>query len=181
MLNERIVATGIYYCASENIAESQLAFRTTIGWPEPHEVSSLYHEQFDAQGTVAAWGIDGYKELLNQKLGHIVAAEDKCVAFPNVYRRCMRPFELADPSKPGHRKILCFFLVDPSVRIASTSDVLPQQCDWPWDQLACIIAPQMRDLPRELFDAIMHEVRDGTIGRTEAMERASWRSARSSW
>ncbi|RDX46989.1 hypothetical protein OH76DRAFT_1485044 [Lentinus brumalis] len=91
-------------------------------------MSSLYHEQFDAQGTVAAWGIDGYKELLNQKLGHIdiVAAED--------------------------------------------NDVLPQQRDWPWDELACIIAPQMRDLPRELYDAIMHEVNDGTIDRTEAME-----------
>ncbi len=66
----------------------------------------------------------------------------------------MRPFELADASKPGHRTILCFFLVDPSVRITSTSDVLPQ----------------MPDLPRELYDAIMHEVKDGTIDRAEAME-----------
>ncbi|TFK89433.1 hypothetical protein K466DRAFT_597778 [Polyporus arcularius HHB13444] len=112
------------YYASENITESRLAFRTTIGWPEPHEMSSMYHEQFDAQAAVAAWRIDGYKELLNQKLGHIVAAED--------------------------------------------NDVLPQ--DWSWDELACIIAPQMRDLPRELYDAIMHEVRDDTIDRTEAME-----------
>ncbi len=169
MLNERIMATGIYYYASENISESQVAFRMTIGWPEPYEMRTRHHKQSDVEGTVAAWGLNGYAENLNQKIGH-VAAQDKCIAFLNVYQHCVRPFELADSSKPGHRKILCFFLVDPSVRIASTSDVLPQQRDWSWDEFACHVAPQMPDLPRELYDAIMHEVKDGTIDRAEAME-----------
>ncbi|WP_411075936.1 DUF4246 family protein [Streptomyces sp. cmx-4-7] len=32
-------------------------------------------------------------------------------------------FRLADPTRPGHRRFLAFFLVDPSRRIVSTSDV----------------------------------------------------------
>lgn len=39
-------------------------------------------------------------------------------------------FKLDDPTKPGHRKILAMFLVNPDERITSTSDVPPQQIDW---------------------------------------------------
>ncbi|KAJ6544148.1 hypothetical protein B0H19DRAFT_1267451 [Mycena capillaripes] len=40
ILNERIVASGIYYYEEENISESHLAFRVTTGDP-------VYHEQWD--------------------------------------------------------------------------------------------------------------------------------------
>lgn len=39
-------------------------------------------------------------------------------------------FRLADPSKSGHRKVLVLFLVDPHLRIPSTSIVPPQQKEW---------------------------------------------------
>ncbi|KAJ7586916.1 hypothetical protein C8J56DRAFT_890843 [Mycena floridula] len=37
------------------------------------------------------------------------------------------PFKLADPTKPGSRKILVFFLVNPMCHIHSSTNILPQQ------------------------------------------------------
>ena len=60
----------------------------------------------------------------------MVTKQDRCIAFPNIYQHLVSHFRLADPTKPGHRKILVFFLVDPSIRIPSASDVAPQQMSW---------------------------------------------------
>ena len=99
---------------------------------------------------------------------HIVAEEGKCVAFPNVYQHHVDAFELADPTKPGYRKILCFFLVDPFTRILSTSDVPPQQAHWTLDEVAK--APDFGKLPRELYDAVLEYASVGLISREEAAE-----------
>jgi hypothetical protein len=40
------------------------------------------------------------------------------------------PFELADPTKPGHRRFIALWLVDPHKRIISTANVPPQQRSW---------------------------------------------------
>lgn len=40
------------------------------------------------------------------------------------------PFELKDPTKPGHRRFIALWLVDPATRIISTANVPPQQGDW---------------------------------------------------
>ncbi|KAI0716761.1 hypothetical protein C8Q76DRAFT_795019 [Earliella scabrosa] len=163
MANEAIVATGIYYYACENISESRLAFRTVVASEEA--TTDLDYEQGDHRGYMAAYGL-GNEYMLNQNLGHIVAEEDKCVAFPNVYQHHVDPFELADPSKPGHRKILCFFLVNPKHRILSTTDVPPQQEDWVMDELER--APALGQLPQELFDLVAGYVREGAISRKQA-------------
>lgn len=57
--------------------------------------------------------------------------QGRCLAFPNLYQHQVQPFELADKSRPGHRKILALFLVDPGLESPrlSTSDVPPQQED----------------------------------------------------
>ncbi|KAL1941005.1 hypothetical protein VTO73DRAFT_7641 [Trametes versicolor] len=106
MANEKIVATGLYYYACENITESRLDFRSVVGdgsnglfWP---------YQQTDDKGYFTAYGFAG-ASALNQELGHIVAEEDKCVAFPNIYQHRVDAFQLADPTRPGCRKILCFF------------------------------------------------------------------------
>jgi hypothetical protein len=52
------------------------------------------------------------------------------IAFPNVLQHQVQPFELADPTRPGTRKILVLFLVDPGLRVTSTSTVPPQQLHW---------------------------------------------------
>jgi len=67
---------------------------------------------------------------LNQQLGAMVTKEDRCIAFPNLLQHQVQPFELVDLQKPGYRKILVFFLVDPTFRILSTENVLPQQPEW---------------------------------------------------
>ena len=178
MVNERIVATGLYYYACENITESRLAFRTRVGNGDGLGRDFPY-EQNDDKGCRVAYGLAEHRAL-NQPLGHVVAAEDKCVAFPNMFQHRVEPFELADPTKPGHRKILCFFLVDPEARVLSTRDVPPQQVEWALDELAR--APAMQKLPVELFDMIASYVRDaGFWSRQEAEEqRAELMKERSS-
>jgi hypothetical protein len=37
---------------------------------------------------------------------------------------------LKDPAKPGHRRFIALWLVDPNVRIISTANVPPQQLNW---------------------------------------------------
>ncbi|KAJ1852444.1 hypothetical protein GGH12_005853 [Coemansia sp. RSA 1822] len=47
----------------------------------------------------------------------------------------MTGFKLADPTKPGHCKILAFFFIDPTTRIPSTEVVPTQQREW-WSETA---------------------------------------------
>ena len=175
MENEHIVAAGLCYYACYNITEPRLSFRATAGEMGGWARTGLY-AQNDDQGTLTAWGL-GRESPLNQDLGHVVAAEGKCVAFPNVYQHRVQPFELADPSKPGYRKILCFFLVDPSTKIISTSDVLPQQESWwksdSWAEVAtCAAVPRLRNFSRELYDEVISYASLGmTWSRAEAEER----------
>lgn len=42
----------------------------------------------------------------------------------------MSPFRLEDPTKPGHRRFITLWLVDPHTRIISTANVPPQQMSW---------------------------------------------------
>jgi hypothetical protein len=119
---ERIIATGLYYFGSDNISESRLSFRTFVQTPE--------YEQSDDVGVALTYGLQN-DELLVQHLGSVTAMEDRCVVFPNIYQHKVEPFELLDPTKPGVRKILAFFLVDPTAApIASTAVVPPQQQTW---------------------------------------------------
>jgi hypothetical protein len=47
----------------------------------------------------------------------------------------VRPFELLDPSRPGHRKILALFLVNPHCPIISTANIPCQQKNWWVDEI----------------------------------------------
>ncbi|MFE6701271.1 DUF4246 domain-containing protein [Streptomyces sp. NPDC057718] len=118
MLNERIVSTGIYYWDSENITESRLSFRAALDDPR--------YEQNDDNGLREVYGLED-EEALNQTLGSASTPAGRCLAFPNVLQHRVGSFRLTDPTRPGHRKILAFFLVDPEKKIVSTSDVPPQQ------------------------------------------------------
>ncbi|OJT02587.1 hypothetical protein TRAPUB_6851 [Trametes pubescens] len=142
--NENIVAIGLCCYVCEDIMQTQLDFRTLVGngwnkllWP---------YLQTDDKGCSTAYGLAG-ERALNQELAHIIAEEDKCVAFSNVYQHRVDVSELADPTKPRYRKILFFFLVDQLTRILSTSDVPPQQADWPMYEISQI--PTIRDLSAE--------------------------------
>ena len=139
MLNERIVATCIYYWDSENITDSRLSFRTAISQPN--------YEQNDHNGVLEVYGLRD-EDPLQQVLGSALTPAGRCLAFPNVLQHRVSPFRLADPTRPGHRKILVFFLVDPSKRIVSTSDIPPQQ---PWAETSTMTLEEAKRYREELM------------------------------
>ena len=105
---------------------------------------------------------------LVQNLGDVITKTDRCIAFPNLYQHQVQPFNLEDPTKPGHRKILVFFLVDPTQRVPSATDVAPQQREWVTEviQGAGVNSPFAR-LPVEILTMISEE-NDGTMTRSDA-------------
>jgi hypothetical protein len=139
MMNERIVSTGIYYWDSENITDSRLSFRAAVNHPS--------YEQNDRDGVREVYGL-GDEDALNQVLGAAETRAGRALAFPNILQHCVDPFRLADPSRPGHRKILAFFLVEPSVTIVSTCDVPPQQ---PWSATATMTLEQAKEYREQLM------------------------------
>ncbi|KAK1223146.1 hypothetical protein PQX77_013982 [Marasmius sp. AFHP31] len=86
--------SALYYYDQSNITESRLAFRQLTN---EEELPDKRYLQNDYEGLEAAWSVIA-------EFGHGVQS-----------------FELADPSKPGYRKILALFLVDPYIRTLSTA------------------------------------------------------------
>jgi hypothetical protein len=121
MVNERIVASGIYYYYSDNITESRLEFRQAITDP--------VYEQGDREAVKLNYGMKN-KDPLNEDLGYLITQEGRCITFPNIFQHRVMPFQLADPTRGGIRKILVFFLVDPESSVTSTAHVPPQQEAW---------------------------------------------------
>ncbi|KAG8740250.1 hypothetical protein FRC10_004550 [Ceratobasidium sp. 414] len=161
MSNEAIAASGIYYYSEDNITESRLAFRTAASIPG-------VYEQNDDHGCRLTWGIARDDPCVNE-LGSVVTCQDRAIAFPNVYQHKVSPFELKDKTKPGHRKIVALFLVDPAIRRPSTTSVPPQQQEW---RSAAISANQtfkaaLDKLAPEIIDRV-NLLADGTMKREEA-------------
>ncbi|KAJ5747501.1 uncharacterized protein N7511_009197 [Penicillium nucicola] len=129
-LNEHICATAIYYYDCENITESTLCFRGR-GSEEPMEEISYEQERHEFLQQVYGFAGNGTNiKDLTQELGGVVCKEGRLLTFPNVVQHRVSPFSLADRSRPGHRKILALFLVDPHIRIISSANVPPQREDW---------------------------------------------------
>ncbi len=100
-------------------------------------------------------------------IGCVEAREGRVVTFPNILQRQVQPFKLSDPTKPGHRKILALFLVDPNIKIISTANVPCQQRNW-WGRDLISNSSVFAKLPVELREKIVQDVRDFPI----SMERA---------
>lgn len=68
------------------------------------------------------------------------------------------PFKLADPTKPGHRRFIALWLVDPNRRIISTANVPPQQMDWFTDSIFGTDATNaISKLPAELVTLLQEK------------------------
>jgi hypothetical protein len=65
----------------------------------------------------------------NQELGSVATPQGRLLAWPNVMHHKVEPFELIDPIRPGHRRCIALYLVDPHYRICSTLNVPPQRHD----------------------------------------------------
>ncbi|KAH7013507.1 hypothetical protein EDB80DRAFT_533602, partial [Ilyonectria destructans] len=99
--------------------------------------------------------------------------------FPNVYQHRVSPFELVDKNRPGHRKILALFRVDPNCPIISTSNIPPQQQGW-WAEGAAQVA-SLNALPSEIRDMVQKNV-DFPISEDIARElRKELMVERSAW
>ncbi|KAK5665030.1 hypothetical protein QVD99_008564 [Batrachochytrium dendrobatidis] len=120
-INESIVATGLYYYDVENITTPKLDYREAV-------------DCFDYQGASDMYWKDVYdidqESPRNQYIGSLELPNGRCVVYPNRYQHKEQSFELADPTQPGHCKILTFFVVNPVCRIVSTAHVAPQQPQW---------------------------------------------------
>ena len=125
MQNEHICATALYYYDCSNITESRLAFRQQSRTDDAHDMS--YPQN------VNGWLQDVFgcqnDEAAVQEVGSVLCKEGRLLTFPNILQHQVQPFELADKTKNGYRKILALFLVDPGIRVISTANVPPQQRD----------------------------------------------------
>ena len=150
MANEAIVSTALYYYDSSNITQSLLAFR--------HHVDcgiDIPYEQYDYGAAEEIYGIKNGDPTV-QELGKVVCRDNRLLTFPNTMQHRVHPFRLVDPTKPGLRKILALFLVDPHQRIVSTGNVPPQQKTW-WEEKFRKAGP-FGELPDEITDLILDAV-----------------------
>ncbi|KAJ7982914.1 hypothetical protein DFH06DRAFT_1171871 [Mycena polygramma] len=164
MLNERIVASGIYYYDEENISESRLAFRVATSDP-------VYHEQDDDTCMNILYGMERDGDCC-QDLGSITTPAGRALSWPNIYQHRVASFHLTDPTKPGHRKIFAVFLIDPSIEpIPSATNVPPQQADWAFDALENARSDSgsaFSCLPPELSNSIHERLPETFMTRAEA-------------
>ena len=149
VLNERICGTALYYYDIDNITESRLAFRTFANAEDIHE--NIKHMVRDPAEFETFYDFspryDG-PTLIN--MGSVRAQQGRLLVFPNVYQHRIEPFELADKTRPGHRKILAIFLVDPHRPVVSTANVPPQQRHWA--RMAGIDTVLPREIANEIYD-----------------------------
>ncbi|KAI1423131.1 hypothetical protein F5Y12DRAFT_716640 [Xylaria sp. FL1777] len=131
-LNEHICGTALYYLDSENVTTNHLSFRmqtnSDLNDEEEYEVGQdQYHWLEMVHGTYFGAGARG---SCVQNFGNVETPQGRLLAFPNVLQHSVSSFRLIDPTKPGHRRFIALWLVDPYIRIISTANVPPQQQDW---------------------------------------------------
>lgn len=103
------------------------------------------------------------------ELGSAVTSQNRCIAFPNTYQHRVSSFQLVDKTKPGHRKILALFLLDPAVQRPYITTVPPQQQDWRADAIAA--NPTLKASFDKLAPEIIRRIdslAEGTMTRKEA-------------
>ncbi len=118
----------------------------------------------DTGATLRTWGFrDG--DSSHQYIGTVPIRSGLNLVFPNIYQHRQTPFQLADPLKEGHLKIVRFFLVDPDIKpIISTSLVAPQQKEWIHKAVDDNLDSK---LPFEVVEVIMQDV-NGLMTAEEA-------------
>ncbi|KAL2842538.1 hypothetical protein BJY01DRAFT_264474 [Aspergillus pseudoustus] len=126
-LNEHICATALYYYDSVNITESRLSFRQESSFVQhsyiPHQIDPWIG---------AVYGCKDHGPRVQEILS-VQCRQGRLVTFSNIFQHRVVPFSLVDGTKPGHRKILALFLVDPNVTVISTANVPVQRADW-WEE-----------------------------------------------
>jgi hypothetical protein len=129
-MNEHIVGTALYYLDSENITDTHLEFRTLTS-SDQYDEYPVGQQSFSWLESVFGTNLgSGSASACLQNYGSVATPQGRLLAFPNVFHHRVSGFKLADPTKPGHRRFIALWLVDPLTRIISTANVPPQQAEW---------------------------------------------------
>ncbi|KAL8800638.1 MAG: hypothetical protein Q9182_005051 [Xanthomendoza sp. 2 TL-2023] len=107
--------------------DSYLSIRQQTG-----EGTDLPYEQGIWKAVEQIYGVKNDCPAI-QDLGEVLTRQSRLLCSPNIMQHRVSSFQLADPFKTSHRKILALFLIDPHLRIISTENVPPQQESW-WRQ-----------------------------------------------
>ncbi|VUC31494.1 unnamed protein product [Clonostachys rosea] len=131
-MNERICATALYYVDSENVPPSHLSFcMGTDSYLDDH--IEYQQNEFNWLERVYGTGLhmgDASSAATIQQYGTVETRQGRVLAFPNDFQHAVSSFSLKDKTKPGHRRFIALWLVDPHQRIISTSNVPPQHKEW---------------------------------------------------
>lgn len=161
--NEHICAIALYYYDNHNISESRLAFRQVL---DPGHTTDINYEQDYSEWLTDIFGLYN-EDAAVQEVGDVLCREDRLLTFPNILQHRVKPFRLADSSRPGHRKILALFLVDPNIHVISTANIPIQQRHW-WSEKIRSSASKLTELAPELQNKIFEDVDDFPISMDEA-------------
>jgi hypothetical protein len=168
-MNEHIVGTALYYLDSENITESHLEFRTNTSSYESEDYpvgQDAYHWMESVFGANLG---SGSGSPCVQRYGSVTTPQGRLLCFPNVFQHRVSGFRLADPTKPGHRRFIALWLVDPFTRIISTANVPPQQAEW-WAERAFGALKKGDDGAASLPAEILQLVAERGLGGDELAE-----------
>ncbi|KAK0649728.1 hypothetical protein B0T16DRAFT_136264 [Cercophora newfieldiana] len=160
---ESIVASALYYYDQDNITDSHLAFRQSLS----AEDIIMIPEQDQYEPLTTFLGIEQEGPAV-QPLGKVLTREGRLLVFPNVIQHQVQSFSLQDTTRPGHRKILAMFLIDPYRPILSSAHVPPQRRDWWAEEVRK--AGGLDALPNEIFDLTVDLVDDFPMSWEQAVK-----------
>jgi hypothetical protein len=167
MLNEHIVATAIYYYDVENVTPSRLSVRQEATLDQ----DNLEYEQSEHEPLATIFGTENPMTDVPavQDIGSITTRQGRMLVFPNTLQHRVSSFELQDKTKPGHRRFVVLWLVDPHYRICSTRNVPPQQHDW-WveEGIEKIQLAKKLGFPPEILDMVKDKLDQWPMGLDQA-------------
>jgi hypothetical protein len=164
-MNEHIVGTALYYLDSENVTPSYLDFRMPTSYDQDSLQMKLGQDQHDY--VMQVYGTDVIQTTAMQYYGRVETKEGRLLAFPNVFHHRVSDFERVDETKPGHRRFIALWLVDPEIRIISTANVPPQQQSW-WLENTFQHANEENasDIPQVIAEHMKERIPDNQIIET---------------
>jgi len=119
MSHEHIIASGIYYySASPFIMDKGLSFRKV----RDEDYSEYSRDEPPEDGVT-----DGME--MNIEIGTVDTRPGRLIVFPNTLQHKVQDLVNRSKTQTAYRKIICFFLVDKTASVVTTSQVAPQQ--WP--------------------------------------------------
>ncbi|KAJ5290633.1 uncharacterized protein N7443_010886 [Penicillium atrosanguineum] len=128
-MNEHICAAAFVHFDADNMKDASMEFRNIVDRGTLEEVE---HEPNDFIWLKQVFGLENGEPAI-QHVGSVKCPVGRTVIFPSIVQHRYTGFELLDPTKTGHLRVLVFYLVDPNIRIISTANVPPQRLDWTLD------------------------------------------------